>query len=71
MKTIDVEALDEARVRPRKDHPKGHTVAEMCAEIGVTVDAYYKLRRGEHAPRLRTAAAFNRYIANSKRKGKQ
>lgn len=69
MKKIDFEALDEARVQPRKNHPKGHTVAEMCTEIGVTVDAYYKLKKRKHEPRLRTVAAFRRYIQNAKRIG--
>lgn len=68
MDSIDFQALDEARFNPRPGFPKGHTIAQMCQEIDITVDTYHKLKRGKHSPRPRTLAAFNRYIKASKRK---
>ena len=66
MSGIDFKALEEARFTPRPGFPKGHTIVQMCKEMGVTVDTYHKLKRGGHTPRARTIAAFRRYIQNAK-----
>ncbi len=71
MQRIDFDALDEARITPREGYPDGHTIEEMCREIGISVDTYYKLRRGDHEPQLRTTGKILRYIENAKTNAKE